>query len=199
MIEWVEQFDHQLLLFINHAHAPWLDQIMWSISNKFVWFPLYLILFILVYLKYSWKHALIFTLLGFAAVGLADFTATFGIKEVVARYRPSHHPILGPQLHFYEFKPGEWYKGGQYGFVSGHATNSFVIAWMFILQLRHKFKYITPFLLIWAIVVCYSRMYLGVHYPSDIIGGTILGTAIAFLFHWMYRLITTRISKVANN
>jgi undecaprenyl-diphosphatase len=187
MIEWLKEIEQTILISINSTHSPFLDWLMWWISDKFIWFPFYLLLFVLVYLKYSLKHALWFTVFGFAAVGLADFTANFGFKHTFMRYRPSHHLTLGEKLRFYEMKPSEFYKGGQYGFISGHATNSFVIAVMFIQQLKPKIKFITPILLFWALIVCYSRMYLGVHYPTDIIGGALWGSGIALLFHWIYR------------
>src|SRR5690554_288541 len=187
MIEWLKEVEQTVLIAINSAHSPLLDSFMWLVSGKFIWFPFYLLLFVLVYLKYSLKQALWFTLFGFAALGLADFTANFGFKHTIMRHRPSHHLTLGEKLRYYEMKPSEFYKGGQYGFISGHATNSFVIAVMFIQQLKPKIKFITPILLFWALMVCYSRMYLGVHYPTDIIGGAIWGSSIALLFHWIYR------------
>lgn len=187
MIEWLKEIEQTVLIAINSTHSPFLDKLMWRISDKFIWFPFYLFLFVLVYVKYSLKHALWFTLFGFAAVGIADFTANFGFKHTFMRYRPSHHLTLGEKLRYYEIKPGDFYKGGQYGFISGHATNSFVIAVMFIQQLRPKIRLIAPVLIFWALIVSYSRMYLGVHYPTDIIGGAIWGSSIAFLFHWIYR------------
>lgn len=195
MIEWLEHLDQQIILFINGLHHPVLDDIMWYISSKFLWFPFYLFLFVLVYIKFSLRSAILFTLFGFAAVGLADFLATFVFKEMIARYRPSHHLEIGEFLHFYEFKPDEYYRGGQYGFVSGHATNSFVIAIMFIQRLRSAYKWITPLLIIWALLVCYSRMHLGVHYLSDIIGGALLGTIIALIVYKMY----LKVNQISRN
>lgn len=191
MIEWIEKIDQELLLFINGLHTPVLDEIMWAISGKLIWFPLYLLLFILVFRKIPLKQSIWFVIFGLAAVGLADFTATFGFKEMIGRYRPSHHLTLGEMLHYYEIKPGEFYKGGIHGFVSGHATNSFAIATMFSLRLRKYYKYITLLLIFWAVLVSYSRMHLGVHYPTDIIGGAILGTTISMIMYWVYK-------KVAN-
>lgn len=187
MIDWIKEIDSALLLFINGMHTPILDEIMWIITSKFTWLPFYLFLFILVYQKYSLKQAVWFTIIGLMAVGCSDFITTYGFKYNFMRYRPSHHLELGQLLHFYEIRPGDLYKGGQYGFTSGHAANSMVIALFFILQLREKVKIITPFLLLWLILVCYSRMYLGVHYPTDILGGLIVGSIVALSFHWVYR------------
>ena len=187
MIEWLKEIEQTILISINSSHSPFLDWLMWWISDKFLWFPFYLLLFILVYIKFSLKYALWFTAFGFAAVGLADFTANYGFKHTIMRFRPSHHLTLGEKLRFHEIRPGDFYKGGKYGFISGHATNSFAIAVMFIQQLKSKIKFITPLLLFWALIVCYSRMYLGVHYPTDIIGGAIWGSGIALTIHWIYR------------
>src|SRR5690554_2738427 len=81
MIEWLKEIEQNVLLAINGAHTPFLDELMWLVSDKFIWFPFYLLLFVFVYLKYSLKHALWFTLFGFAAVALADSTANFGFKH----------------------------------------------------------------------------------------------------------------------
>ncbi|WP_107038402.1 phosphatase PAP2 family protein [Brumimicrobium mesophilum] len=187
MIDWLKEIEQTILISINGANTPLLDFLMWWVSDKFIWFPFYIFLFVLVYIKYSLKHALWFTAFGLAAVGLADFTANFGFKHTIMRYRPSHHLTLGEQLRYHEIKADDFYRGGKYGFISGHATNSFAIAVMFLQQLKGKIKFIVPILLFWAILVSYSRMYLGVHYPTDIIGGAIWGSLIALLFHWIYR------------
>lgn len=191
MIEWIEKIDQELLLFINGLHNPFLDEVMWAISGKLIWFPLYIFLFVLVFRKTPMKQSIWFVVFGLAAVGLADFTATFGFKEMIARYRPSHHTMLGDMLHYYEIKPGEFYKGGIHGFVSGHATNSFAIATMFSLHLRKHYRYVTLLLIFWAVLVSYSRMHLGVHYPTDILGGAILGTTISIIMYWLYKKVST--------
>lgn len=192
MIEWLESIDHQLLLTVNGFRSSFLDEFMWLISGKLTWFPFYFLLIYLAYRQLDKKTFLYFLVIGVACVGLADFTATYVFKEQIARYRPSHHAVLGDLLQYYEFKPGEFYRGGQYGFVSGHATNSFVIAIYFGLFFKKKYQWLFWSLIGWAILICYSRMYLGVHYPSDLIGGTMLGTAIAFLGNVLWKRITEK-------
>lgn len=192
MLDWIQHIDHSLILLINHANTPFLDQVMWIVSGKLTWFPLYLLLFILVYRKYSLKAAIWFTVFGLLAVGFCDAVTTYGVKYNVMRLRPSHNPVLTAQLHYYAIDAHNLYKGGSYGFFSGHAANSMTIALFFILQLRNYYKYIFIPLIFWVLLVCYSRMYLGVHYPTDILCGLLWGTCVALLFHWIYRKLVLR-------
>ena len=194
MIDFLKEIDASILIAINSFGNPHLNEIMWFLTNKFTWFPFYLFLFIIVYLKSNLKQFIAFTLIGFITIGLADFTASKGLKNNVKRYRPSHHLELQNQLNFYETKPGEHYKGGQYGFVSGHATNSFAIALFFGLFLKRRFKYALHLLLFWAVLVSYTRLYLGVHYPSDILGGCILGLGISYLCFQFYLKVEKKIT-----
>lgn len=193
MIDFLKEIDASILVAINSFGNPQLDEIMWFLTNKFTWFPLYLFLFLLVYFNINKRRFIFFALIGFITVGAADFTASKGLKNNIKRYRPSHHAELHKQLNFYEIKPGEHYKGGQYGFVSGHAANSFAIALFFGLFLKRRFKYALHLLLFWAVVVSYTRLYLGVHYPSDIIGGCILGLGISYLGFQVYKKVKQRV------
>lgn len=195
IVNWLESVDANLLVLINSWNSPFMDELMWILTGKFIWFPLYLFLFYLVYKKTSTRVFIAYALIGFALVGLADFIATHGFKYNVARYRPSHNLHLKNILHFYEIKPGDFYKGGQYGFVSGHATNSIAIALYFGLLLKRFYKNILGALIIWALIVCYTRMYLGVHYPSDIIGGLLLGTLLSSLAYLLFKKISNRLEK----
>lgn len=190
IIDFLKSIDQSILLFINGLNHPFLDEIMWLLTGKFIWFPFYAILLFLVYKKTDRIQTFItFLLVGLIIIGLSDFIATHLFKYPIGRYRPSHHLSLRELLHFYELKQGQFYQGGQYGFVSGHATNSFAIAIYFGLFLRNFYKKALLFLVLWALMICYTRVYLGVHYPSDIIGGITLGIVMAVVGNVIFKKV----------
>ena len=176
--------DQTWLLAINGCHAPWADTLMWIVSGKLTWVPLYALLVFLIVKRYrqpmtSWQSVLgkipayIWIMVGFGlAVGLSDFVSSGIIKHAVCRLRPTHDPQLASIVHVVRE-----YRGGLYGFVSSHAANTMSCALLFSLIWRN-WKATLP-LMIWVALNCYSRMYLGVHYPGDILGGLIVGTILA--------------------
>ena len=170
-------WDADILLWINGHHAAWLDATMWVVSSAKTWVWLYLLLAILIVWRFrSWK-AVLLILAGFAiAVGLSDFTCSGIIKHLVCRLRPTHEPALDP-LHLVL-----GYTGGRYGFCSSHAANTMAIGLLF--SLLYKNKIATAGLMTWVALNCYSRMYLGAHYPSDIIVGLLIGSLWAVLIWW---------------
>lgn len=183
MIEWLESIDREIVLFVNGMNHPALDEIMWIISAKLTWVPFYLLLLYLYFRKAkSWKDTLIFLLVAVAAVGAADFISSQLLKDTIMRYRPSHHALLTDKLHFYQTSDGEFYKGGMYGFVSSHAANFFAICTFAYLVLRPFYRK-SYWLFVVAGVVSFSRLYLGVHYLSDLVCGGLLGASIAWLLH----------------
>lgn len=192
MIAYLEELDRNIVVAINGLHNPVLDEIMWYTSKIPVWFPLYLLLFILVYKKYKLKNFLIFLGTFALLILFCDQISSTLFKPLVGRWRPSHNLLLTDQLHFYEMRPGEFYRGGRFSFISGHATNSFGIAMLSGLVLKPYFKNIMLLLLLWATFVSFSRIYLGVHYLSDIAAGAVVGCGVAYL---LYRFFFQRFIK----
>jgi undecaprenyl-diphosphatase len=185
MLERLIHIDTEILLAINGWHAPWADTLMWIISAKETWIPLYLLLIGLLVWRYrqpattrvKWMQkvpacVLMIIVIGLA-VGAADFIASGILKDWVARPRPSRVPELEGVLHLVN-----GYKSGRYGFVSSHAANTMACGLLFSLIWRKKIT--TCGLMLWVAANCYSRMYLGVHYPLDILGGLIVGALVAW-------------------
>lgn len=195
MIDWLEAIDRNIVLTINSWNSPLMDDIMWTFSASITWIPLYLFLIYLGFKKLGWKKTLLFIGSVILAVGCTDFICSGIIKETVQRYRPSHNLLLTNSLHFFQFEDGSFYKGGQYGFVSSHAGNFFTIAWTAGWILQAHYKRLLPTLLILATIISYSRIYLGVHYLSDIIGGFLVGTTVAILvYRYFYLKFEKRIT-----
>lgn len=170
-------WDIDILLWINGHHAEWLDSTMWLVSSPKTWLPLYILLVAAVIARFRNWRTILLILLGFAiAIGLSDLIASGVLKPLVARLRPTHEPALDP-LHLVQN-----YVGGKYGFCSSHAANTMACALLFSLIWRKKT--VTASLMTWVAVTCYSRMYIGVHYPSDIMAGLLVGTLLAGLVYW---------------
>lgn len=178
--------DTYILLWINSHHAEWLDQIMWWVSKSITWIPLYLLLVGLIIKRYrSWKIVIPVFLAFALAVGLSDFICSGILKPIVERLRPTHEPSLAPFLNIVN-----GYKGGMYGFCSSHAANTLSCALLFIFLYNNKIT--TSILIVWVAINSYSRVYLGVHYPTDIMAGWIIGSATAFLAYALLRLLQIR-------
>jgi undecaprenyl-diphosphatase len=150
---------------------------MWLISGHLLWIPLYLTIIIFLIKKFGKKVLLVLpvVILSFA---FADLISN-EIKHTVLRYRPTHNLMIQDVVHVVND-----YRGGKYGFVSSHAANTFSVATISILFLYRN--YYSLLLLLWPILVSYSRIYLGVHYPADIIGGAITGVVVAVLMYWVF-------------
>lgn len=186
MFDFLEGIDHAIVQTINGWNTPVLDEVMWLLSGKLTWIPLYLLLIILYLKDRSWQQTLVYVLLAVSVVAIADLGSVHLFKEVFLRYRPSHNLELGPHLHFYHLGDGELYKGGTYGFISSHAANFFGLLVFAGLCLRDRYKSFIWWMMGIAIIVSVSRIYLGVHYFSDVLFGGIFGATIGVL---MYRLV----------
>ena len=170
----MNNLDVDILLWINGHGNAWLDELMWIISRSRTWIWLYVLLAgLIVYRFRNWKTILLI-LVGFCiAVGLSDFITSGLIKPIVCRLRPTHEPAIDPIRLVHD------YVGGRYGFCSSHAANTMACALLFSLLYRNKIA--TAGLMTWVALNCYSRMYLGVHYPTDIICGLLVGSLWAVL------------------
>ncbi len=192
MIEFLEEIDRSIVVAINGWNSPFMDEVMWWISARITWIPLYLLLLFIAYKSLSRNQLFLFLGLIGLTIALTDLTSVHLFKNVFLRYRPSHNLLLTDHLHYYLIKPGEYYKGGEYGFVSSHAANFFAIITFVSLVLKARYpKLVYPLLFI-GILIAYSRIYLGVHYLSDVFVGGLVGSAIAFL---VYRFIYLRYSE----
>lgn len=184
-------FDQQLFLALNGLHGPYADRFMWFFTQTLTWVPALLVM--LVVIVHAKKRESIWILLALVlAVVFADQVSSSLIKPLVERFRPSHEPALSGLVHLVN-----GYHGGYYGFVSSHAANSFAVALFTSLLFRNR-NY-TIILLLWAMMNCYSRVYLGVHYPGDILGGLVVGMTGAALFYLLLKHLRPQCLCVSAN
>ena len=181
MLDFLQKIDEAVLLAVNSWNSPFWDHIMWWISGKYSWWPFYLALLVYIFLQKPWKEALLILLGIVLLITLSDQTSVHLFKEVFERPRPSHHPGLTDQLHYVND-----YKGGKYGFISSHASNTFSVAFFLLLVFRKR--WMTFILLFWAAIVSYSRMYLGVHYFFDVFVGALWGMLLGFIVYKLFLL-----------
>ncbi len=178
-MELLLELDKRLLIFLNGLHRPLIDSIMWLVSGNLVWIPFYVLLCYL--LMKAYRKDSIWLLVGVAiTILLCDQVTTGFMKPYFARLRPSHEPSLEGLVHLVN-----GYRGGLYGFASSHAANSFGVSVFVWLALKSNYKWI-GLIFIWSILVSYSRIYLGVHYPTDILVGATIGIftgSMVFLLH----------------
>ena len=187
IINALETVDQQFLLFVNGHHTPWLDMVMWHFTQTYVWIPMYVIMTYLLFVykgRAAWRWLLLIVL----TVAMADVISSGIIKPLVARPRPTHTPGLAEYLHLHQFSNGTFYRGGAYGFLSSHAANSTAIAFLFWLLVRKDVvrpRLLSSLLVLYVVLFCYTRMYLAVHYPSDILGGILIGGFMATLSYYL--------------
>lgn len=190
MIEFLKYIDTKWLLEINRNHSKALDVIMWWLSSTWVWIPFYVFIFVVLFYKLK-RDALPLVLLVILLIICSDQLASGIIKPLVHRLRPSHNPEIENMLHYVNN-----YKGGQFGFISSHAMNVFSLSFYLLFTIRNKIPWLHFILFTWAIAVSYSRIYLGVHYPSDIIVPFLLSIGLGYSFSKLNLLITEKYFRV---
>lgn len=181
MIDQLIEWDTQFLLFLNSYNNLFLDPVIKDLSGRWIWIPTYAAIAFLFWKKYGWKRALILILAVGAAVALSDFTTAKIIRPYFERLRPAN--LENPISAFVHIV--ENYRGGRYGFPSCHASNSFALAMASSLILKDR--YYSCFIFIWALFQCYSRIYLGVHYPGDLLFGALIGSLFGCLLYAFIR------------
>lgn len=175
MIEFLNQIDTDIFLALNGHNTPFMDRLMVMVTGKWIWAPLYAVfLFIMARRFKQLKISVIFTLFAILAVALADQSCATVIRPMVQRLRPSNP--ANPLSELAVIVDG--YRGGNYGFPSCHAANSFALAVFMALTVRRRG--FTCLVMTWATVNSLSRLYLGVHYPGDLLVGAVIGTAIGY-------------------
>ena len=179
----LNDLDSSLLLAVNGWHSEWADAFMYTFSGKLIWVPMYAAILYVVVKNFSWK-VMLFCLLGIAlSITLADQVGASLIRPLVGRLRPAN--LDNPLSEMIHVVNG--YRGGRYGFPSCHAANTFGLAFFLVYLFRSRL--LSAFILAWALVTCYSRAYLGVHYPGDLLAGAVLGFVGASLCYGLCQKI----------
>jgi len=181
MIEYLNGIDRQLYFFLNGlGHERW-DEIWLFITNKWSSVFLYVLLVFLIFRKMGWKRTLVILVLVALMITITDQFSNF-LKQTIARPRPCH------------LDEGERVlaRCGAFGFPSAHAFSSMALAVFIGLLLKKQYTYILPFLILWSFSLGYSRIYVGVHYPGDVLTGWILGAVVGMLFFKLHRTLSSK-------
>lgn len=176
------ELDHQVFYFVNNVLSnSFIDPLMVAFRNPYVWLPAYVFLLSFVVLNFR-KQAYWYILFLLIMVSSTDYVSSSIIKQSVKRYRPCHQEVQLQDLRLLV------HCGSGYSFTSTHATNHFGLAFFLIFTFGIKKKYIFIPLFFWAALISYAQVYVGVHFPLDVICGGLLGIVIAFLISELYKI-----------
>ncbi|NDV59155.1 phosphatase PAP2 family protein [Bacteroides sp. 519] len=180
MLENILDYERSLFLMLNGSDSAFLDRVMYVYSGKAIWIPVAIFIAIILLYKKGWRECLFIVIALALVVTLCDQFASGICKPLFTRYRPTHHP---------EFKDCVetvfGYRGGRFGFISSHAANAFGFATFMVFMFKNTlFSWV---IYLWAGITAYSRIYLGVHFISDIVPGIVVGLIIGYCVYLFYK------------
>jgi len=178
-------FEREVFLALNGSGSAFWDNAMWTYTGIATWLPMVLFILYIAFRNQQLKEGMLVLGAIVLVLLLSNLVSATFFKPVFQRYRPSHHPDYKELVNIIND-----FRGGDYGFISGHATNSFGLAFFFSLLFKNRF--VTISMMLWAAINSYSRVYLGVHFISDIVAGFIMGTLIGLLVYEIYIRIRIR-------
>ncbi len=194
---WTEliQFDQQLTLALNGSHSLFLDGMMMTVTSTWTWVPVAALLLFVIFKNGTWREVGLVIAALALTIFLADHVSSAVCKPLFHRFRPTQDPLIMYQVDIVNGK-----RSGLYGFISSHAANAFSVFTFTALLLRNRAFTIT--MAIWAVLVSYSRIYLGVHYVGDIlcggIWGGLVGTGIYFLYHYIRNKVAEKNAYISS-
>jgi len=188
MLERILEYERDFFLWLNGNHNSFWDSFMWIYTGQIVWIPVLLVFIFLLFYKQDWKESLLIVLSFVLIIFLCDKISSAICKPYFMRFRPTHHPDFMDYVHTVND-----YRGGKYGFISGHATNAFGFATFSLLLFRNRLFTIS--ILIWSTLMSYTRIYLGVHFISDIIPGLLVGMLFGFCIYKLYVFLLVKLLK----
>ena len=174
------EIDREILAFFNGSGSLFVDNLAVVLTSGLTWIPLYVsLLYIVIRNNETMKQIMLVIGCVLLCVVMSDGVADFIVKPLVGRFRPSNEPLIK-----YAVEVVDGVRGTQYGFFSAHASNTFCIAMFFSLLVRNK-KFVIAMCL-WSLVNCWTRLYLGLHYPSDILVGLLWGGIVGAFVYYVY-------------
>ena len=185
-MESLSNIDTDLFLFLNGLHASWLDKVMIAVTQMWIWVPLYLLLIYWTVKQYGKRCWWVFLAVG-VVVLCSDQLSAHVCKPLFQRLRPCYNPDLQDLIYL-----PKGMAGGRFGFVSSHAANTFAVAAFLSPVLRNYRPWLGIVLYLWAFISSYSRIYLGFHYPGDILCGAILGILVGLILWKVFQLVVVR-------